>query len=153
MSWHDFLVEGDNNIRDILHTIRKIAVIGIKDESRREAAAHSVPAYLRSKGYEIYGVSPKCESVFGQKCYKTIADLPEPVDAVLVFRATGNVPAHAEEVLALDWKPKVFWMQSGISNMEAAHKLAAAGIKVVQDHCMYREHLRLVRPTFEAQPA
>lgn len=145
MGWHEYLIEDDESIRHILRSIQRIAVIGIKDETKRDEAAHSVPAYLRSKGYEIVAVNPHYDRVFGEECYDTIADVPEPVDAVLVFRAPRNIPPHVEEVLQLDESPRVFWMQSGIAHMDAAHRLAKAGIKVVQDHCIYREHLRLFR--------
>ncbi len=139
------MIEDDEEIREILRSIKKIAVIGIKDESRENEAAHSVPKYLHSKGYEIYPVNPHCERVFGKPCYDTILDVPEAVDVVLIFLSPGKVPKHAKEILSLENKPSVFWMQTGIRNMKAAHKLARAGIKVVQDHCMYMDHLRLFR--------
>ncbi len=145
MSWHDYLIEDDEGLRQILNQVKKIAVIGIKDESHPNEAAHSVPKYLHSQGYDIIPVNPKCKTVFGKTCYPSITDVPEPVDVVLIFRRPGNVPQHAEEILSLEHKPSVVWMQTGIRNMEAAHKLAQAGIKVVQDHCMYMEHLRLIR--------
>ncbi len=145
MRWHDLLIEDDEEIRRILRTVQKIAVIGIKDETRKDEAAHTVPRYLHQKGYEIYPVNPHFERVFGKPCYDTILDVPEPVDAVLVFRKPSNVKMHAKETLSLEKKPLVFWMQTGIRNMEAAHQLAKAGIKVVQDHCMYMDHLRLIR--------
>ncbi|RMD97978.1 MAG: CoA-binding protein, partial [Calditrichaeota bacterium] len=86
MGWHDRLIEDPEQIREILHSIHKIAVIGIKDESHPFEAAHSVPAYLRSNGYDIIPVNPKFDTVFGKPCYKSVLDIPEPVDAVLVFR-------------------------------------------------------------------
>lgn len=144
MSWHDNLIEDDNHLREILRTARRIAVVGIKDERHQIEAAYTVPAYMQEKGYEIIPVNPKYPSVLGKDCVDSLTSLPEPVDAVLVFRAPSNVPEHAREVLKMEKKPKVFWMQSGIRNMDAAHKLAAAGVKVVQDHCIYREHLRLI---------
>lgn len=152
MGWHDYLIEDDEGIREILRTIRKIAVIGIKDETHENEAAHSVPKYLKSKGYKIFGVNPNYDTVFGEPCYDTVHDLPEPVDAVLIFRRPGNVSMHADQILAMEQKPKVVWMQTGIRNMEAAHKLARAGIKVVQDHCMYMEHLRLIRQPVPSTP-
>ena len=150
MGWHEKLIEDSEQIRNILHSIHKIAVIGIKDESHPWEAAHSVPAYLRDNGYDIIPVNPKFDTIFGKTCYDSVLDIPEPVDAVLVFRANKYIPYHAKEVLQLNQNPLVFWMQSGIHNMEAAHKLAAAGIKVVQNHCMYMEHLRLGRESYAA---
>jgi predicted CoA-binding protein len=144
MSWHENLIEEDEDIREILRASRKIAVVGIKDESHRGEAAHSVPAYMHKNGYEIIPVNPYYEHVFGMNCRKSLNDVTEHVDAVLVFRAPKNVPDHANQVLEMQDKPGVFWMQSGIRNMNAARKLANAGVKVVQDHCIYRDHLRLL---------
>ena len=143
--WHDNLIEGDEGIREILHNVKKIAVIGMKDETHDKEASHTVPKYLFEHGYEVIPVNPECQSILGKQCYQTLAEVKEPVDAILVFRSPGKVPPHAKEALSLEKKPGVFWMQSGVRNMDAAHKLAAAGIKVVQDHCMYSEHLRLIR--------
>ena len=144
MGWHDNLIEEDDDIREILRASRKVAVVGIKDESHKGEAAYSVPEYMHEHGYEIIPVNPNYRTVFGRECLRSVKEIPEPVDAVLVFRAPKNVPEHAEEVLEMPAKPRVFWMQSGIRNMNAARKLANAGIQVVQDHCFYREHLRLL---------
>ncbi len=143
--WHDNLIENDEQLREILQKVKTIAVIGIKDSSRGHEAAFTVPNYLAEHGYEIIPINPAIESALGKKAYDSISELSETPDMVLVFRAPNNIPPHAEEVLEMENKPEVFWMQTGIRNMEAAHKLAAAGIKVVQDHCIYREHLRLIR--------
>lgn len=144
MNWHDYLIEDDNEIRGILRSAKKIAVVGIKDESRKNEAAYMVPEYMKKNGYDIVPVNPKFPSVFGKPCVDSLTELDEPVDAVLFFRRPTNITAHTEELLSMERKPKVVWMQSGIRNMNAAHKLAAAGIKVIQDHCIYRDHLRLI---------
>ncbi|KAA3619865.1 MAG: CoA-binding protein [Calditrichaeota bacterium] len=143
--WHDYLIEGDEDIRQILHDVKKIAVIGMKDESHENEASHTVPAYLKEHGYEVIPVNPECKKILGKQCYDTLASVDEPVDAVLVFRSPAKVPPHAKEALNLSHKPAVFWMQAGVRSMESAHRLAEAGIKVVQDHCIYSEHLRLIR--------
>ncbi|MCA9731380.1 MAG: CoA-binding protein [Deferribacteres bacterium] len=143
--WHDYLIEGDERIREVLHDIKKIAVIGMKDETHENEASYTVPRYLQDHGYEIIPVNPGCTSILGRTCFDNLTSITEPIDAVLVFRSPSKVPPHAKETIELEHKPKVFWMQHGIRNMDAAHKLAAAGIKVVQDHCMYSEHLRLIR--------
>ncbi len=144
MTWHDNLVEDDHSIREILLSAKKIAVIGIKDETRLHEAAHSVPAYLKENGFEVFPINPEFDQVFGTKTIDSVLDLYEPVDVVLIFRAPGNVPDHAKEILEMNEKPSVVWMQSGITSMSSAKQLAAAGVKVVQDHCIYRDHLRLV---------
>ena len=143
MVWHDNLVEDDNAIREILKTSSVIAVVGIKDESRPHEAAHSVPSFLFSRGFRIIPVNPQYKSVFGIPTLASLNDIEEPVDIVQVFRAPKNIMPHALEALRL--KPRVFWMQTGIRHQEAAHRLAMAGIKVVQDHCMYMDHLRFIR--------
>jgi len=143
MDWHDYLVDNDESIRQILKTSRTIAVVGIKDETHAQEAAHSVPAYLQSRGYKIIPVNPHYKAVFGKPSFSTLSEISEPVDIVMMFRAPANVPMHVDDALHL--KPKVLWMQTGIRNQDAAHKLAKNGIKVVQDHCMYMDHLRLIR--------
>jgi len=143
MNWHENLIENDDQIRDILRQSKTIAVVGIKDESRALEAAHTVPAYFHQHGYRIIPVTPKYKSVFGIPAVPSLTEVKEPVDVVLMFRAPANVMPHAADALQL--RPKVVWMQTGIRHQEAAHKLAAAGIKVVQDHCMYMDHLRLIR--------
>lgn len=148
MNWHENVIESDEKIREILKKSRTIAVVGIKDESRPLEAAHTVPAYLHKHGYKIIPVTPIYKSFLGIPSVPSLHDITEPVDIVQVFRAPGNIPPHAEEALLI--KPKVFWMQTGIRHQHAAHKLAAAGIKVVQDHCMYMDHLRLIRANVHA---
>lgn len=143
MTWHDNLIEQDEQIREILKNSKTIAVVGIKDESRPLEAAHTVPAYLHKHGYKIIPVTPVYKTVFGIPAVASLTEIKEPVDIVQVFRAPAHMMPHAEEALRI--KPKVFWMQTGIRHQRAAHKLAAAGIKVVQDHCMYTDHLRLLR--------
>ena len=134
--WHDYLIEGDEDIREILHNVKKIAVIGMKDESHQKEASHTVPRYLEEHGYEVIPVNPACNEILGKSCYNSLSSVTEDVDAVLVFRAPTKVPPHADEAINLKKKPAVFWMQTGVRNQGAAHRLAEAGIKVVQDHCM-----------------
>jgi predicted CoA-binding protein len=143
MDWHDFLVDTDESIRQILKTSRTIAVVGIKDEGHAHEAAHSVPAYLYSRGYKIIPINPNYKTVFGIPTLHSLGEVNEPVDIVIMFRAPANVLGHVDDVLKV--KPRVLWMQTGIRNQEAAYKLAKHGIKVVQDHCVYMDHLRLIR--------
>ena len=143
MDWHKNIVEDDDVIRKILKEYHTTAVVGIKDESRVHEAAHSVPAYLHSRGYHIIPVNPHYRSVFGISTLPSLREIKESVDIVQIFRSPKNMMKHANEALKI--KPKVFWMQTGIRHQEAAHKLASAGIIVIQDRCMYMEHLRLLR--------
>lgn len=134
----------DEDLRAILDTPRSVAVLGAKD-TRFEAAWY-VPAYLVERGWKVVGVNPKLagQDWLGQPAVASLADLPEPVEVVEVFRRADLLVAHAHELLALRWRPRWVWFQLGIANDEAAGLLAAAGIGVVQDRCMMPEHRRLV---------
>jgi uncharacterized protein len=142
--WQANLVDDDAGLARILRDARTIAVLGAK--SQRGQPAYYVPAYLAAHGYLVCGVNPTLagEEVFGEPVLATLADLPEPVDVVDVFRRPEYLGGHASEILALPWRPAVVWFQLGIRNDAAARRLAEAGIRVVQDRCMMPEHRRLV---------
>lgn len=131
------LVSDPQQIRDILHSARTIAVVGMTAHSYKPS--YYVPKYLREKGYEIYPVNPRLSEIDGLKCYPDLMSVPVHIDIVEVFRRPEDVMSHAEEALVV--KPDTFWMQSGIINELAAEKLARAGIRVVMDRCMYTDHL------------
>jgi predicted CoA-binding protein len=131
----------DAALRDLLRRVKSIAVVGIKAGESDDA--FRVPRYLQAQGYRILPVSPKLERVLGERCVPTLADLSETPDLVNLFRASPNVPGHAEEVLALRQRPLGVWMQLGISHPEASARLAATGILVVEDRCLMVEHARL----------
>jgi len=142
--WRDNLVHDAGGIQDILRTSRRVAVIGIKTEAHAGQPAFWVPQYLQQAGYEMVPVPvyyPDAVEILGQPVYRSVAAVPEPVDLVLVFRRSSDVPPHVDDLLAA--KPKAVWMQSGIRNEEAARRLAEAGIKVVQDRCAMVEHRQL----------
>lgn len=126
------------DIASILANTRTIAVVGISD--RQERPAHSVPAYLQAVGYRIIPVNPKLDSVLGEKAYPDLHAVPEPVDLVLLFRRSEDVPPHVEEAIAIG--AKAIWMQSGIVNSVAAAEARDAGLLVVMDACMRTEHSR-----------
>jgi predicted CoA-binding protein len=133
----------DDAIVDLLSRVRSIAVVGIK--AGPDDDAYRVPRYLQQQGYRILPVSPKLESVLGERCVTSLAELAEPPDLVNLFRAPVHVPAHADEVLALSRRPLGVWMQLGISHPGARAKLEAAGIAVIEDRCLMVEHARLFR--------
>lgn len=139
------LLHTDDQLRAILEHPRSIAVLGAK-ESRLEAAWY-VPAYLADRGWTVVGVNPKLagQAWLGRPAVAALADLPEAVDVVEVFRRADQLVAHAHEILALSWRPRWVWFQLGIANQAAAALLSEAGIGVVQDRCMMPEHRRLVR--------
>jgi hypothetical protein len=131
----------DETLREIFEECRTIAVVGIK--AGADDDAFRVPAYMQRHGYRILPVSPKLEAVLGEPAAPSLAALREPVDLVNVFRAPQHVPAHTDEILALDPRPFAVWLQLGIRDDASAARLEAAGIRVVQDACLMVEHARL----------
>jgi predicted CoA-binding protein len=125
----------------LLERVHSIAVVGIKAGPTDEA--HRVPAYLQRAGYRILPVSPKLDEVLGVACVPRLAELSEPPDLVNLFRAAAHIPAHTDEILALERRPAGVWMQLGIRCEHSARRLEAAGITVVQDRCLMVEHRRL----------
>jgi predicted CoA-binding protein len=103
--------------------------------------AYRIPLYLKEKGYKVIPVNPTADEILGEKSYKKLSDVPDPVDIVDVFRPSEDVPNYVDQVI--EKRPKVFWLQLGITNEEAERKVASAGITVVSDRCMMREHMRL----------
>ena len=135
-------MQDDEELRDLLREVHSIAVVGIKAGESDDA--FRVPRYMQRHGYRILPVSPKLSSVLGEEAVASLGELRERVDLVNLFRASAHVPAHAEEILALAPRPRAVWMQLGISHPEAARRLEAAGIRVVEDRCLMVEHARLL---------
>ncbi|MDR2516336.1 MAG: CoA-binding protein [Spirochaetaceae bacterium] len=128
-------------IRVLLQKVRTVAVVGAKDAPGQPV--DNVGRYLIEAGLEVYPVHPARRNVWGLTTYKSIGDLPGPVDMLDLFRAAEYCPGHAREALALPWKPLAFWMQLGIFSPEAATLLEKEGIMVVQDACLMVERRRL----------
>ena len=139
----------DRLMRAVLGESRSIAIIGAKDKPGQ--AVDRVGRYLLEQGYRVVPVHPVRKTVWGLPAFASIAELPEPVDIINLFRAPEYCPGHAQEVLALGWKPKVFWMQLGIRSPEARQALSETGITVVEDSCIMVEHARLLRPSLTSQ--
>ena len=139
--WQANLVVSDRAVRALLASSRRIAVLGIKPESRSHKPAHTVPRFLQERGYEIIPVPvyyPDVTTILGQPIYRRLVDVPGPIDLVNVFRKPEDVPPHVPDIIAKH--PKAVWLQLGIRNDEAARQLAEAGILVVQDRCTAMEH-------------
>jgi predicted CoA-binding protein len=130
---------GPGEIRDILQSARTIAVVGLSDKPFRPS--HGVAAYLQAHGYRIIPVNPAVREVLGEKAYARLEDVPEKIDVVDVFRRPENVPEVVDAAIAVG--AKVVWMQDGVIHEGAAAKARAAGLRVVMDRCMLREHRRL----------
>jgi predicted CoA-binding protein len=131
-------------ISEALRQTKIIAVLGIKPESHAHQAAHYVPAYLANAGFDVIPVPvyfPEVTEILGRKVFRKLSEIGRAIDMVNVFRRPEDIPPHVEDIIAA--KPKFVWFQSGIRNDEAAQKIAAAGIQVVQDHCLMVEHARL----------
>jgi uncharacterized protein len=133
----------DSYIRGILNTVKTIAMVGISPKDVRPS--YFAFKYLLERGYRMIPVNPGQvgADILGQPVYARLADIPEPVDMVDVFRAPQFALAAVEEALALEPRPRVIWMQLGIRNDEAARLAEAHGLKVVMDRCPKIEFGRL----------
>jgi predicted CoA-binding protein len=128
-----------NTLRRILRDTQVIAVVGLSADWYRPS--YFAAKYMQEHGYRIIPVNPKYDSVLGQKCYKSLRDIPEAVDMVDVFRKAQDVLPIAEEAIAI--RAKVLWQQLGVRNTEAAARARAAGLDAVLDRCVKIEHGRL----------
>ncbi|TDF96556.1 CoA-binding protein [Paenibacillus piri] len=120
------------HIKELLKAARNVAVVGLSDKPDR--VSHMVAEAMQKKGYRIIPVNPNAESILGETCYATLSDIPEPVDIVNVFRRSEHVVPVAEEAVRI--KAKVFWLQQGIYNEEAAEIAKAGGLDVIMDRCI-----------------
>lgn len=146
MDWKENLLNADAQITELLRNTRRIAVLGIKPESRGTKPAFYVPKYMKDAGYEIIPVPvyySEVTEIIGLQVYRNLNDIPGDIDMVNVFRRSEDIPKHTDEILKK--KPKAVWFQLGIRNDEVAETLAKAGIKVVQDLCLMVEHRALMR--------
>jgi predicted CoA-binding protein len=123
-------------IAEVLKTARTIAVVGLSDSPLRPS--YGVSHYMRSQGYRIIPVNPHIADWEGEKAYASLLDMPEKVDIVNVFRCSEAVPEVVEQALAI--KAPVIWMQEGVVHEEAAAKARQAGVFVVMDLCILKEH-------------
>lgn len=123
----------EQEIKTILQQVKSIALVGASDKPHR--ASYGVMAYLLSQGYQVIPVSPKLtgQKLLKQKVYATLADIPQPIDMVDVFRNSEAAFGVAEEAIAI--KAKVLWLQLGVINEEAEKLATEAGLKVVMDRC------------------
>ena len=145
MDWKSNILETNEQISGLLKQTKTIAVLGIKTEAQSFQPAFYVPKYMHDRGFKIIPVPvyyPEATEILGEKVYRKLAEVPEEIDMVNVFRRAQDIPPHVEDILAA--RPKSVWFQLGIRNDEAARTFAEAGIKVVQDLCLMVEH-RYVR--------
>ena len=133
----------DAYIRGILNTVKTIAMVGISPKDNRPS--YFAFKYLLERGYNMIPVNPghAGHEILGRKVYARLADVPEPIDMVDVFRAPQYAPQIVAEALTLKSRPQVIWMQLGVRNDEAALTAEAGGLKVVMNRCPKIEYGRL----------
>ena len=130
--------DDQQTIEKILRTAHTIATVGLSDDTSKPS--HTVPAYLQSQGYRIIPVNPTIESALGETAYASVADVPEPIDVVQIFRRSELVGPIVDEAIAAG--AKAIWMQLGIADEAAAARARAAGLDVVMNQCMRVQHIR-----------
>ena len=130
----------DDYLRDILEGVRTIAVLGASP--RRERPSHGVMAYLQRHGYRAIPVNPNAagDRINGERCYAALAEVPEPIDMVDVFRRSEFAGDAVDQAIA--GGAKIVWMQLGVRDDEAAARAEAAGLEVVMNRCILVEHMQ-----------
>jgi predicted CoA-binding protein len=126
-------------VRALLTSAHTVAVVGLSDKPDR--ASYGVAAYLQRHGYRVIPVNPAIQEVLGEKAYARLEDVPDKIDLVDIFRKPEAVPEIVDA--AIDVGAKVVWMQEGIAHNAAADKARAAGLQVVMNKCVLKEHARL----------
>ncbi|MCP8312968.1 MAG: CoA-binding protein [archaeon] len=134
----------ENEITEILRNYRNVAVVGISRDPNKDS--YEVADYLKSKGYKIIPINPFADEILGEKCYKSLLDLPDDIkrsiEIVDIFRPSKDVLPIVEQALQLRrryGRPFVIWMQLGILNQDAAKMAKDAGMKVIMNKCIMIE--------------
>jgi uncharacterized protein len=128
-----------NQVSEILHSCRVIAVVGLS--AKRFRPSYGVAEYLQRAGYKIIPVNPMETEVLGERAYPDLDSIPGPVDMVDIFRRSEFVPEIVEA--AIRKGAKAVWMQEGVIHEAAAERAEAAGLSVVMDRCILKDHRRL----------
>lgn len=127
------------NPTELLKKYRTIAVVGLSPNRMRPS--NGVSAYMKAQGYRIIPVNPGHAEILGEKSYRRLEDIPEPVEIVNVFRRSEETGPVVDSAIAIG--AKAVWLQEGISNDDAASRAAKAGLEFVQDLCILKEHSKL----------
>lgn len=135
------IMQDNKRIKEILQKSRTIAVVGCSRDPEKDA--YKVPKYLKEHGYKIIPVNPFAEEILGEKVYKTLSGIKEPIDIVDIFRPSEECLDIVKEAIKMNLK--VIWMQLGIKNEEAAKLAEKKGIKVIMDRCIMIEHKHLMK--------
>ena len=126
-------------IAELLKTYTRVAVVGLS--SRPGRPSHGVAKYLKANGYQIVPVNPNEDEVLGERAYGSLADVPSRIEIVDVFRRPEFVPEIVDAAIAVG--ARVLWLQEGVVHREAAQTAKEAGLEVVMDRCILKEHIRL----------
>lgn len=126
---------------NILNKYRTVAIVGLSPDPSRPS--HRVASYLDMHGYKVIPVNPHAQEILGKTSYPNLSSVPEPIEIVDIFRSSEKVMPVVDE--AIKTGAKVVWMQEGIINEQAALKARDAGLLVVMNKCMFKEHQRLGR--------
>ena len=139
MTWS---AQSQDEIKAILQQSKNVAIVGISNKEDR--ASYQVAKYLKENAhFNLYFVNPVFDEVLGQKTYASLADIPDHIDIVDVFRKAEDCPSVLEKAIAI--KAATIWLQLGISNGEVAEKGAAAGLQVVMDRCIKIDYEALIK--------
>lgn len=125
----------------ILREYKTIAVVGLSSDASR--ASNSVSRYMQTHGYRTIPVNPNETTVLGEKAYETLDDVPEKIDLVDIFRRSDQAGRHVDEAIRLG--ARGVWLQEGVIDNEAAQRALDAGLDVVMDRCILKEHLKRLR--------
>ena len=128
-------------IDQILKRFHTVAVVGLS--SNKDRPSYGVAQYLKKQGYKIVPVNPNEKEILGVPCYPSLVSLREPVEVVNVFRRSDQVMEVVEEAIKIG--AKVVWMQEGVMNEQAAKRARGAGLEVIMDMCMMKEHRRMMK--------
>ena len=127
-------------IQRLLHNAKTVAIVGLSSNELR--ASYFVGYYLRRHGYRVIPVNPREREIFGEKSWKSLLDVPEPIDIVDVFRAPDALPAIAADAVKV--RAGTLWCQFTVVNEEGARIAEAGGVSVIMDRCIKVEHARYI---------
>ncbi|HVV44669.1 MAG TPA: CoA-binding protein [Bryobacteraceae bacterium] len=131
---------------NLLQIAKTIAVVGLS--SRRSRPSYGVSEYMQSMGYRIIPVNPNETEILGEKVWPSLEDIPEPVDIVDIFRRSEFVPEIVDAAIRIG--AKAVWMQEGVIHEKAADQARVAGLEVVMDRCILKEHRKMIARQEEA---
>jgi predicted CoA-binding protein len=131
-------INSSETIKKILEECRTIAVVGLSSDPARPS--YGVASYMRRRDYKVIAVNPNETEVFGEKAYGSLADVPEKIDLVDIFRRSSEAGTAVDQAIAVG--AKAVWLQEGVIDQAAAQRARDAGLLVVMDRCWLKEHAR-----------